>query len=376
MFQARKLNSSLPSKIPHFDKSLFHRFDGMENISTKWANNKTSKTLKHSYNVIEVFKPFFPTFDQSWMKKKAENLRVIFRRPFCLRHWSHMLYLRMSHAYHRHLMSHVILYVSHITSSSHMHVSCHQLITWLMSHAHHTHPCHTLTHQVSRVHTYISSLTCTHIHIKSHVYTHTYHVSPYHTHLLSHAHHMYTHLMTMMSHAYHTHLKSHTHRIHLMSYTHHRYTRLMSHMPITCTSSHAHYTLLMSCVYHTLITHTLPPINKIRNLHNSDFKWYNIIPKAESHTKIHHITRLVIITTIDGIHVLEYSCNGLGVLWSYPRKVLDLPLTVIQTPMLIVWVLWDMRTMWTSISTISTYTVGLAGRKPKKRHKSIHTSAM
>ena len=27
------------------------------------------------------------------MKKKAENLRVIFRRPFCLRHWSHMLYL-------------------------------------------------------------------------------------------------------------------------------------------------------------------------------------------------------------------------------------------------------------------------------------------
>ena len=22
------------------------------------------------------------------------------------------------------------------------------------------------------------------------------------------------------------------------------------------------------------------------------------------------------------IHVLEYSCNGLGVMWSYPRKVL------------------------------------------------------
>ena len=145
-----------------------------------------------------------------------------------------------------------------------MHVSCHQLITWLMSHAHHTHPCHTL-------------ITCTHIHIKSH--------------------------------AYHT----------------------------------------------SFVTRP---------------------PKAESHTKIHHIMRWVIITTLDGIHVLEYSCNGLGVMWSYPRKVLDLPLTVIQTPMLIVWVLWDTRTMWTSISTISTYTIGLAGRKPKKRHKSIHTSAM
>ena len=39
-----------------------------------------------------------------------------------------------------------------------------------------------------------------------------------------------------------------------------------------------------------------------------------MIPKVESHTKVYHVMRSIIITTIDHIHVLEYSCNELGVI--------------------------------------------------------------
>ena len=39
-----------------------------------------------------------------------------------------------------------------------------------------------------------------------------------------------------------------------------------------------------------------------------------MISKVESHTKVLHIMRSIIITTIDHIHALEYSCNELGVI--------------------------------------------------------------
>ena len=75
-----------------------------------------------------------------------------------------------------------------------------------------------------------------------------------------------------------------------------------------------------------------------------------MIPKAESHTKFFII--FIIYHEMSNNYnnrwyscLGVYSCNGLGVMWSYPRKVLDLPLTVIQTPMLIVWVLWDTQTI-------------------------------
>ena len=64
----------------------------MPNISMKSSNYEKFITLKHSYGVIEVFKLFFPALNRSRRKGK---IRVIFRRPFCLWHMSHMLYLRM-----------------------------------------------------------------------------------------------------------------------------------------------------------------------------------------------------------------------------------------------------------------------------------------
>ena len=60
----------------------------------------------------EVFKLFFSALDRSWRKKKAEIFGVFFRRPFCLRPRSHILYLRdenlgghYDHGLRRHVIS-------------------------------------------------------------------------------------------------------------------------------------------------------------------------------------------------------------------------------------------------------------------------------
>ena len=66
----------------------------MQNISIKCESYKISKTLKHSHNVIEVFKPFIRALERSWRKEKVEIIRPFLLWPCCLWHISHMLYLQ------------------------------------------------------------------------------------------------------------------------------------------------------------------------------------------------------------------------------------------------------------------------------------------
>ena len=79
MFQASLKVKLVPSvKYSTFLKAFFSTYDDMQNISIKGKSYKISKTLKHSHNVIEVFKPFFRALERSWRKKKAEiNLSFI-----------------------------------------------------------------------------------------------------------------------------------------------------------------------------------------------------------------------------------------------------------------------------------------------------------